>query len=616
MNRLYLTAMAVAVASFGVSAQGVGTQRYLKQRALDVPNRTTPTVTAQGGERAVIWSDDFSNPANWTIGNINDPNNDNWVIGTNGPSGSFAIAPIASTTADNGFALFDSDLLCGGSQNAWVAMANPVNLSANSGVVVQFEQYFRRFRGDTYVEVSTNGTDWTEIEVNAEIAVNNATLNPDLEMVDISAIAGGQAQVWIRFRYFSTVADHGSGAGCDYAWMVDDVSIITLPDYEMITTWGYTSQFGNGMEYARIPQNQMPSTINAGAQVVNFGSQPQTNVTVTTTITDASSATVGTATSTFATMNNGDTVLSDETITLPSPLPVGLYTATFTISSDQIGSDENPADNTAYRYFEVTDDWYSLDGINLVPDSVLRLTTLGTGSFTDNNQDVRFLNYYNVIDQSTFTGVEVVLDVNNSMAGSYFIAAVYDTSEMYVGTPLSSPLVESEPRVITEADLAAGVAQVAFMDPLTLDPNAYYVAVRLFQEGGNDLYILDDITVEQPFDATMLWIPNDDQGQFIYSNGNAMGIRLTTDPSVGVQENPSLTGVSMYPNPTNGQVEIRVQDAGKMTVEVFNALGALVKTAHFNGTTSSINLEGNAPGIYSVRISDGARFNVQRIAVK
>src|SRR5690606_24521274 len=129
---------------------------------------------------------------------------------------------------------------------------------------------------------------------------------------------------------------------------------------------------------------------------------------------------------------------------------------------------------------------------------------------------------------------------------------------------------------------AAGVAQVAFMDPLTLDPNAYYVAVRLFQEGGNDLYILDDITVEQPFDATMLWIPNDDQGQFIYSNGNAMGIRLTTDPSVGVQENPSLTGVSMYPNPTNGQVEIRVQDAGKMTVEVFNALGALVKTAHFN----------------------------------
>ncbi len=607
MNRLYLTAMAVAVASFGVSAQGVGTQRYLKQRALDVPNRTTPTVTAQGGERAVIWSDDFSNPANWTIGNINDPNNDNWVIGTDVPSGAYAINPIASTTADNGFALFDSDLLCGGSQNAWIAMANPVNLSANSGVVVQFEQYYRAFQGFCYVETSTDNVNWTTHQIN-DVGVNNfVASNPQVFSLNVSADIAGASSAWVRFRY---------EGGCDYAWMIDDVAIITLPDYEMITTWGYTSQFGNGMEYARIPQNQMPSTINAGAQVVNFGGQPQTNVTVTTTITDASSATVGTATSTFATMNNGDTVLSDETITLPSPLPVGLYTATFTISSDQIGSDENPSDNTAYRYFEVTDDWYSLDGINLVPDSVLRLTTLGTGSFTDNNQDVRFLNYYNVIDQSTFTGVEVVLDANNSMAGSYFIAAVYDTSEMYVGTPLSSPLVESEPRVITEADLAAGVAQVAFMDPLTLDPNAYYVAVRLFQEGGNDLYILDDITVEQPFDATMLWIPNDDQGQFIYSNGNAMGIRLTTDPSVGVQENPSLTGVSMYPNPTNGQVEIRVQDAGKMTVEVFNALGALVKTAHFNGTTSSINLEGNAPGIYSVRISDGARFNVQRIAVK
>lgn len=52
-----------------------------------------------------IWTSDFSNAADWVTGTNATGNgaNDNWVIGTAGPAGSFAIAPIASTTAANGF---------------------------------------------------------------------------------------------------------------------------------------------------------------------------------------------------------------------------------------------------------------------------------------------------------------------------------------------------------------------------------------------------------------------------------------------------------------------------------------------------------------------------------
>lgn len=53
-----------------------------------------------------------------------------------------------------------------------------------------------------------------------------------------------------------------------------------------------------------------------------------------------------------------------------------------------------------------------------------------------------------------------------------------------------------------------------------------------------------------------------------------------------------------------------------MTVEVFNALGAKVRTANFTGNSTSLDLTGNAAGIYSVRISDGKNNTVQRIALQ
>jgi Txe/YoeB family toxin of Txe-Axe toxin-antitoxin module len=45
-------------------------------------------------------------------------------------------------------------------------------------------------------------------------------------------------------------------------------------------------------------------------------------------------------------------------------------------------------------------------------------------------------------------------------------------------------------------------------------------------------------------------------------------------------------------------------------------LGELVKTATFNGMENSMDLRGNAAGLYSVRISNGSRFAVERITLK
>ena len=605
MNKLYISALAVTLMAGTVSAQSnrTATVPYLKEKAITAQARgVQPTLSA---DRAVIWSNDFSDPTQWSIGNINDPNNDNWVIGTTAPGGPpYNLAPIASTTAANGFALFDSNVLCGGTQNAWIATANPIDLSAYPGVVLQFQQYYREFQGRCYVESSTDGTTWTTTQINI-LGGNTATTNPQTLAVNFSSV-GGSSTVWFRFRY---------EGGCDYSWMIDDVELVTLPDHELIMAYGYTAQFGNGYEYGRIPQAQMPSTLVLGAEVVNFGGLQQNNITVTATVTDGGGNTVATATSNITSMINGDTVVTEETVSLPTPLPVGLYTTYFTVTSDDIATDDNPNNNSSYRYFEVTQDLYSVDGLDVLPDSLLTLAVLGTASFTDNSQDVRFLNLYQIPVQQTFSGVEIYLSSTNTDPGSYFIAAVYDTVDVYAND-LGNPLVESEIRVITQADIDNGTVSVAFLDDITLGPDAYFVGVRLYEQGGNNIAILDDKSVAQPYDATLLWLPVDDQNQNLYSNGTAAAIRLSSSATIGIQETSNLEGVTMYPSPTSGPVQIRMETPGNMTVEVFNVLGGLVKTASFNGTATTLDLTGNSAGIYTVRVSDGSRYNVQRITLK
>ena len=178
---------------------------------------------------AAFWSDDFSSPANWTISN-QAGNTDNWVITTTGPAGSFAIPAITSTSAANGFALFDSDLLCSGNQIADITNATPINCTGKNLVKLSFEQYYRRYDDSTFVFVSNNGTNWVKFPVNVPLTNNAAVANnSELTSLDITSVAANQATVYIRFQFWSpntyTPTPSTNPAGCGYAWMIDDVAL-------------------------------------------------------------------------------------------------------------------------------------------------------------------------------------------------------------------------------------------------------------------------------------------------------------------------------------------------------------------------------------------------------
>ncbi|MBZ0207319.1 MAG: T9SS type A sorting domain-containing protein [Flavobacteriales bacterium] len=645
MKHLYTVILALAITG-SASAQSPH-NAHLKQSksfhpsgAMSQPSHAaiqgeTPSWLGNG-QRAAFYSEDFSGggiPAGWT--NVDDltPSGQTNVLfqWSNDPADvtqASANQPLILTFlapgASNGYLWANSDrgLSAAPPSNHLTRLTTtPIDCSGQPTVLLTMKSTIGVFDLDAdtacKVRVSTDGVTWTNFAPfpclqTGSIAppCERFSYNPQTVAVDISSVAANQANVYLQFQW---------RGGWEYYWAIDDLELSPIPENELVMDYGYTSQTGGGYEYGRVPASQMPTELNVGAQVVNFGSADQTNVTVNVSVRDEGGTEIGSASTAVGTMLNGDTVVTDENIVLSNPMATGIYTAHFTMTSDQIAMDENPSNNEKYRYFAVTPDLYSMDAIGVVPDSILTTTPTGTGSFLDNTQDVRLVNYFEINTAEVFYGGEVVLSTANTDVGSYFTMSVYDTADVLASPPdLSSPLTQSDIRVITQTDLDnGGVVGLSFLDPIMLNPGAYFVSANMFQESGNDLYILDDTTVPQPAIASMLWIPIDDQNINLYGgNGTAWAVRLSSQIGVGVQEAPALQGVTMYPSPTTGPVQIRSEITGQMTVEVFNTLGTLVQTTSFNGTATSLDLSGNAAGIYTIRVGDGTNYSVQRVALK
>src|SRR5690349_15598698 len=104
MNKQYTLAAALVLTAGAVMAQSGVTHELSarKQRAEAAP-RTTPTQAPELRGSA-IWSDDFSNPSNWTI-NHDGPVAVDWQIGVGlENTGDYPTPAIESTTASNGYA--------------------------------------------------------------------------------------------------------------------------------------------------------------------------------------------------------------------------------------------------------------------------------------------------------------------------------------------------------------------------------------------------------------------------------------------------------------------------------------------------------------------------------
>ena len=576
---------------------------------------------AQGGARVDLWSNDFSTPADWVVGHSGATDID-WEIGTGLSSqGDYPTPAILSTTADNGYAMYDSDAgnnTSGSNEYAYMTNATPFSTAGYPNVIIEFQTQYRRYNNEqTFLIISTNNTDWptdltpaTDITglpnvfhvfAPGELTQGVSPGNPTIRRINISSVAGDQAQVWVRFLFVGIWG---------YTWYVDDVVVREQPAYELIMEDGFLSHTSNGEEYGRIPASQLNNTMRVGGSFLNFGFEDMTEVGVTMEVRDASNALQFSAATSPTALAAGTSSTMDQTVTIPA-LSDGLYTGTFVAGSAEATSEEDLANNTYLRNFEVTPLRYSLDGLGNHPEGYESTTTLGTNSWAEDPDGLMMFTYYPIQETMTVYGLEVALG-SATVTGGFLIPSMHDTASVLADN-VADLLGEGQPTDITEEDIANGSITLLFDDPVQLSPEGYYAGISLFSNtGAGHIRVLDDLTVPQPALASMIYLPSDNT---VYTNGNAFAIRLLTDPSIGMAETRNDLGVMLYPNPSTGVVTVRSKETGSMSVEVVDAMGRLVHTSRTAGT-ATLDLGHVEPGVYLVRLRSAMGTSVQRLTIE
>jgi hypothetical protein len=280
-----------------------------------------------------------------------------------------------------------------------------------------------------------------------------------------------------------------------------------------------------------------------------------------------------------------------------------------TVTSDDEQDGLFFGNNEHLRNFTVTDEVYALDGIGQHPDGYQALGSIGTNSFTDAADGLMVFAYYEVASELDVYGIEFQLQ-STTRAGGAVIVSLHDTLDVRANV-VTNAFYQGDIIDITAEDTIAGIVRIMFDQPVSLSPGGYYAGVELFSGNNeNDIRILNDLTVPQPALASVIYIPGDQ----VYTNGNASAVRLVVDPTLSVAAAPSLQGVNMFPNPSNGIINVTTSSAERHLVEVFNLMGSNVMTTSLNGN-GTIDLSGNTPGIYAVRVSNGDAFMVKRVVI-
>ncbi len=594
-------------------------QRFKKQ----IDNPEVTTSSSRGG--GPIWSDDFSNPSTWTHDYDPTACDIEWEVGMVEVQGALS-APygnINSTTAANGFAMIDSDFYggaTGGSciEDSWLQTADSIDCSLYSNVVVEFETWYRRYNYERpYLVVSTDGVTWPELTPDTDISnmpnvfdlwpdfpdVTSLDQNPTLMRVNISDVAGNQPKVWIRFHWTGTWG---------YAWFIDDVKVVEQPANDLVTEYAFISHNGTGDEYGRIPQSQLQSNFAVGGAFLNFGFADQNNCVATLNIVDGNAATVMSASANYSVAMSDSTYEMDEVATPSGQLALGLYEGTLTVESDEEMSGAGSFENNIYhRNFMVTEDRYSIDGIGNHPAGYENLTSIGTQSFADAADGFMMFTYYDISQEVAIMGLEILLS-SSTVPGGTIICAIHDTADVNADD-VNLPLEQTDVIDILQSHVDDGMITVMFDEPFVAEPNGYFAGVEMFSNNNSsDIRILDDLTVPQPTGTSLIYTPDDET---VYANGNAAAIRLITADNVGIRSAETLQGVDVYPNPSNGEVNIRFSKKGTYNLEVINVLGELIhsETVTANHTLSLNKVE---KGVYMVRVSTKTASFTERVIVR
>jgi hypothetical protein len=569
------------------------------------------------------------------------------------PGGEFStnIGSLQSTTADNGWVIFDADFynspIADGVEDVEGSLTSPVlDMSGLSSVIVEWEQYFRYCCfsfSPVFLEVSNDGgANWITFPANGTFitSANTASANPLPTSVDVSCAAAGYTEVQIRFSYLQNPIT-GNGYS-HYYWGIDDVAIVENPSSNDLALNQITNgDIFNIWEYKTTPIEQArPAAgggVLAGTIYHNAGSADQTNVTITIEILDDAENVLSTTEvgpldiPAAANGENCPQYLQDTLYTETGwePTTVGDYILRQTITSADF-TDESPDDNVMEMVISYTDCEYghaddaTLD-VEFSPresDVAGLFDPTGYGSF-----------FTNPNEGSTAYGITVRFGPNTAVdVDLEFEARIYS---LPLGTFLNdgefeSTYYEVDPSFVPASIAASEFVYLPFEDPIELlseDEGSHFAGIITEFESEGELTVLGNSNSDTDNSTGQYELSGG--GDFIWFSGQTAtpAIRLIYCAWTDVDDFGAKNGMLLdqnAPNPVTGVTTIRyelasakdvvieITDLQGRTIDSFD-LGTLASGPHsFEYDASNLST-----GVYQYSlVANGVRMTKKMMVTK
>jgi len=593
MKKLLLFVSAIASVAYAQKAPRIQTFQEL----VKAPKVTSEVASEEKILGVTLWSDNFTDPANWIIDNSGQSGIEfGWNI-NNSSDGWWSANGITSTSGGNYAELVNGDPTASPGTQALnvtytLTTAQPIdiaNLGGNNQVSLQFQQYGARFNDLQEIQISTNGTTWVTVGNNLDKPVlsaagGSAFANPDTKIINLATfLTATPSPIWVRFSWTTNYPGSATNPNVwvTYGWYIDDVKIVTNPTNDLSVTssfWGSV-----GLPYYQIPDEQV-TEIGFAADVFNGGVNTQTNVKLNINANNGA----WTGSSAPVSITSLDTTSIELTTFYTPPATPGNISITRNISADS--TDDIPANNALANIdFAITDFIYARD--NGTPSGS---TSNGTDGFESGN-------LFDVFQDATLKAIDVRMPggANGATVGTEIFVKLYSvdaTTGDFLFESESAPFVIASNNLNTiltlelepYANVVAGTTYLAVV-------GAYSAGLRVSNAGKSDpqtTFFLDM--------ADNTW----------YYSTNTPMVRMNFNPILSVAEQTEIAQAVVLPNPTTANATLRfdLQNTSDVVVVVTDVAGKTMQTNSYNQLTAgaqeiTLGAEQWAAGIYTVNIT-------------
>jgi hypothetical protein len=578
-------------------------------------------------DEVVIWQEDFENgidgnnsstDPSWSV---NGDDGELWQKDYNGPNGAFSgnIDPLESTTANNGWMIFDCDS-SNTNFNTTPSQINSVvqtrsgelispyiDVSGQSNVTLSFQHSFRWCCTNAHeilVSVSNdNGTNWTNYQLNESYVTNQIAPTTTTEII-ISSVAANQDSVLVKFDWSGDqeTASH-------YFWMIDDVKILETPEYASLLVDGYQrlpSPYFGGTSYSNIPLSQVMATAYFfGGIIENLG------------VNNLDSARIHgyVESENFYSQSNGATIVSESRDTLFcndgfAPEMEGTYV------SNVYGIDtlNNVTTDTISNSFIVSTFDYARDRADFNE-------SYGRG-FINSEGTEQIGNVFDIYEDALLYSIRAYFDESTSANAT--AKAILNTRNITSG----EILYYDETELIAVGQLTEQWIDFVFTSPIEVLAGELFVATIYADYNGQDTVAIANSGISSPGETMLQDIdgtqPGGDSGEWYYTNSTAL-VRLNFDPNatapVGITENKGRE-FNIYPNPNNGQFKISINntESSNVMLSMQNIIGQNVYTEAINNITKldkKLDFSNFEKGIYTIIASyENGEMLTQKVVIQ